>query len=230
MKKIILEEVYDMTDYAKKIKEMTEAELLKEKEKLDEKLSVNYVCLHDTIYGRYAETERYNIKDNPDEKNRIYNRRKVAFVSKIISSKINQFASNMQDYWSYINKTFMESLDDFDGETLPFYATDRIKGKTVTFANRLGRDGMIAYKHFLMFLDDNMDKYSDFAVAVHISVEKEKSIHKNLPTPRNEFFTRKILPESLETISKNIVKSKILNDQIKKVVGIEKIDSSTKTK
>ena len=218
--KINLEEYYDMNDYIKKVESMTEPELLKERDAIAKKMKLNYTFL---IAG-YTHKITDNIGDNPDEKNRVYNRKKIAIISKFVSSKINKFADNMEDYWVAINKAFLYSTE------APDYAGANIKGKRVTFANRLSLFGMIAYKHYLLNIFDNLDirdKFEDFNTLVNYSLYQEKKL--DIDMDRDEFFSRKVLPEDQETITKNLLKEKILRERIKKTTGFDSQEKDEKT-
>ena len=205
-----LHQSYDMTEYKNQIKNYDEEELRKEQQKLHEKMNINYLCLGDGYYS----VRKINIADNPDEKNRVYVRKKVMFLSALISGHLGVYVEDYAPYRNYINKVFMNSTH------FPDYVTVNLKGKSVAFADKLSLKGMIAYKNFLMFLyDDLKNKDLGFKEAVYFALGQEIDVDGNLD--RNRFYSSRFLPKSINTTYKNLLKEKVINEKLK-TFGLEK--------
>ena len=205
-----LHQSYNLTEYKNQIENYSEEELKNEQQKLHEKMNINYLCLGEGFYS----VKKINIANNPDEKNRIYVRKKVMFLSALISGHLGDYVEDYAPYRNYINQTFMDAI------YVPEYATVNLKGKTVAFADKLSLKGMIAYKNYLMFLYDNMKtKNMEFREAVYMALCQEMEVDANLD--RNKFFSSKFLPKSINTTYQNLLKEKVINEKLK-TIGLEK--------
>lgn len=204
----------NMTDYSKKIENYSFEELQAEKQKILDKQNLNY------IYAGFDsfEIHRLNIQDSPDEKNRIYVRKKIALLTKIISAKLNQYVVNFASYWKEINNEFLETTSS------PDYVTAVLEGKEVAFADKLNLKGLVAYKRYLGFLCDNLNKYQSFKMAVNDALNAEIEVDESFD--REKFFTRFFLPNSIDTIYKNLVKEKCLNNRIKQLGNLKHAETA----
>ena len=200
----------NMTDYLTKIEKMTKKQLLKEYEKIREKLVVKYLV---TGLRNYFEQEE-NIADNAEEKDRIYIRKKLSAVVKMVSGQLSNFADNYSAFWKEINKTFIEST--------PYsrHANAILEDKDIAFSNKLSLQGLQAYKKFLLVLSHYLQKTNSFQYSLSKAIECEVDADKD--KPRDNFYSKKFLPVSIETVYKNIVKSIVLEKQIKKINALKK--------
>lgn len=208
---------YNLTDYKKEIELLSESELLAKKEGLKAKQTVNYVYVGDGYYSN----KKINIADNPDAKNRIYMRKKVAFASAMINSFLKQNCEDYAPYRAYINDHFIQTTN------IPSYATANLHGKSVTFADKLSLKGMVAYNRYLLLIYDNLQKGASFVEAVYIAVGEEAEIDRDFD--RSRFYTRYFLPKSIETVYTNLLKEKVINDKLKDF-GLEKREDDIVTK
>ena len=204
----------NMNDYQKKIENYDFNKLLAEKEKILNKQNVSYTYVS---LGSYY-TQQINISENPDEKNRIYVRKKVAMLSKIISGQLSSFAVDYASYWKYINDEFLKTTSD------PDYVTARLQGKTVPFADKLNLQGLTAYKRFLVVLSDNLEKTPYFNFAVQNALDAEIEYDQDLN--RDKFYTRYFLPQSIDSIFKNLMKEKIVDNRLKELGNVAKAEKT----
>ena len=218
MDKFESEYYINISDYLAKIKAMTKEQLLKEKEKLESKLVVRYLV---TGLKNYYEQEE-NIASNAEEKDRIYIRKKLSAVVKMVSGQLSNFADNYSAYWKEINKAFIGST--------PYsrHANAILEDKEIAFSNKLSLQGLRAYKKFLLFLSYYLQKTNSFEYSLSRAIECEVDADKE--KPRNNFYSKKFLPVNIETVYKNIVKSIALEEQIKKVTALKKQESDCEQK
>ncbi len=200
----------NMSDYREKVEKMTANQLFKEQEKIREKLVVRYLIIG---LKEYFEEEE-NIADNAEEKDRIYIRKKLSGVVKMVSGQLSNFADNYSAYWKEINKTFIEST--------PYsrHANAILEDKDIAFSNKLSLQGLQAYKKFLLVLSHYLEKTNSFQYSLSKAIECEVDADKD--KPRDNFYSKKFLPVNIETVYKNIVKSIVLDEQIKKVNALKK--------
>ena len=206
----------NMNEYKQKVGAMSVKQLLKEKEKIERHLTVNYTFMGPNFYS----VGKVNIKDDPEEKNRIYVRKKVSILTKMISGQLNQYTTDFASYWKYINKQFLDTTSYGD------HVTAVLKGRSVPFADKLTVKGLTAYKRYLLVLSDNLSKNMDLAPAVKNAIDTE--FYADADLARNKFYSRKFLPASIDAIFKNLIKSKIVDEQIKKVGTVENKDEMAK--
>ena len=201
----------DMTDYQKKIENYDFDKLTAEKQKILGRMDVSYIHMG---FGTFS-TEKLNIANDPDEKNRIYVRKKVAMISKIISGQLADYAVDFAPYWRYINEEFLKTTCD------PDYVTARLQGKTVPFADKLNLQGLTAYKRYLLLLSENLEKMMPyFQIAVQNALEVEMDVDQNLD--RDHFYTRYFLPQNIDAVFKNLMKERAINKRIKEVGNVKK--------
>ena len=206
----------NMKEYRERIETMSVKQLLKEKEKVEKHLTVNYIFMGPNYYS----VGQVNIKDDPEEKNRIYVRKKVSILTKIISGQISEYTTDFASCWSFINKKFLETTSYGD------YVTAILRGKSVPFADKLTVKGLTAYKKYLLVLNDNLSKNMNMIPAVNDAINTEFYADNNMD--RNNFYSRKFLPASIDAIFKNLIKSKIVGEHLSKVGTIEKQEEITK--
>lgn len=206
----------NMREYREKIETMSVKQLLKEKEKVEKHLTVNYIFMGPNYYS----VGQVNIKDDPEEKNRIYVRKKVAIITKMISGQLNQYTTDFASCWNFINKKFLETTSYGD------HVTAILKGKSVPFADKLTVKGLTAYKKYLLVLSDNLGKDMNLIPAAQDAIDTEYYADANLD--RTKFYSRKYLPSSIDAIFKNLIKSKMVDEQLAKVGIVEKQEEITK--
>ena len=209
----------DMTDYQKKIENYDYDKLQAERQKLLDKQCLNYIYM--PINTRY-EIHRLNIADSPEEKNRIYVRKKVAMATKDVNAKLNAFVEDFSSCWRYFNKEFLKTT------SMPYIATVDLESKTVPFSDRLSLQGLRAYMHYLMFISDALEIYSNFEVAAQLALEKEQDVDTKLE--RDKFFTRFFLPNNIDAVYKNLIKEKTINERMKQIGNVKKAESPVETK
>ena len=71
----------DFTSQLKQYQGLTEQQLVAEKQKLEKKENVNYIC----VGNGYFNVVTKNIANYPTQKNRVFVRKKIAFISAMIS-------------------------------------------------------------------------------------------------------------------------------------------------
>lgn len=219
MEKDGLSVAVNMTEYQKKIESYSYEQLQAEKQKIMDKQSLNYIIVGINNF----EERRLNIQDSPDEKNRIYVRKKVAMANRIINAKLNKFATDFSSYWTYINDEFVKTT------LCPDYATAKLEKKTVPLADKLNLKGLVAYKRYLMLISKELDKLPNFKMAVQVALDVEQDLDKEFD--REDFYTRFFLPNKIDTIYKNLVKEKCINDRMKQLGNVKKAESQeTETK
>lgn len=206
----------NMNEYKQKVEAMSVKQLLKEKEKIERHLTVNYIFMGPNFYS----VNQVNIKDDPEEKNRIYVRKKVSILTKMISGQLNQYTTDFASCWQFINKKFLETTSYGN------HVTAILKGKTVPFADKLTVKGLTAYKKYLLVLSDNLSKGINLVPAAQDAIDTEYYADANLD--RNKFYSRKYLPASIDAIFKNLIKSKIVDEQLAKVGTVENKDEMAK--
>lgn len=219
MEKTRFEFAVNMTDYKKKIEDFDYDKLQAERQKLLDKQCLNYIYM--PIVTRY-EVKRLNISDNPEEKNRIYLRKKVTMAIKDINAKLDDYVVDFSSCWRYFNEEFLKTTSN------PYIATATLEKKSVPTSDRLGLMGLRAYYHFLLFLGDAIEMYpSNFEFATQLALEKEQDVDAKFN--RDEFFTRLFLPNNIDAIYKNLAREKCLNDRIKELGNVKKAEE-TQTK
>ena len=201
----------NLTDYKKKIENYDYDKLQTERQKLLDKQCLNYIYM--PINSEY-EIHRLNIADSPEEKNRIYVRKKVAMATKDINAKLDAFVEDFSSCWRYFNKEFLKTT------SMPYIATVDLEGKTVPFSDRLSLQGLCAYMHYLMFISDALEIYSNFEVAAQLALEKEQDVDTKFD--RDKFFTRFFLPNSIDAVYKNLIKEKTINERMKEIGNVKK--------
>lgn len=206
----------NVTDYQKKIESFDYDKLQAEKQKILDKENLNYTCVGINNF----EVKRLNIQNSPDEKNRIYVRKKVAMANRIINAKLNEYATDFSSYWQYINDEFIKTTSS------PDYASAKLEKKTVPLADKLNLKGLVAYKRYLMLVAKELDKLPNFKMAVQVALDVEKDVDKNFD--REDFFTRFFLPSNIDTIYKNLIREKCVNDKMKQLGNIKEAESQEK--
>ena len=201
----------NLTDYKKKIENYDYDKLQAERQKLLDKQCLNYIYM--PINSEY-EIHRLNIADSPEEKNRIYVRKKVAMATKDINAKLDAFVEDFSSCWRYFNKEFLKTT------SMPYIATVDLEGKTVPFSDRLSLQGLCAYMHYLMFISDALEIYSNFEVAAQLALEKEQDVDTKFD--RDKFFTRFFLPNNIDAVYKNLIKEKTINERMKEIGNVKK--------
>lgn len=203
----------NMTEYENSVKDLSVEQLKAEVEKTFKKLKLNYIYVGDEYYT----VKEYNIANSINEIGRVYNRKKIAFVSAMLSGCFRQRRADYALAWDWVNKRFMESTNG-----VPGYVTVPLQGKAVSFADKLTGTGCIAYRNYLMLIYDYMDnKGRDLETAVSYALRDEREYDKKFD--RNKFYTRYFLPKSINGINKNILKIKVLKKHIKEKTAIEQI-------
>lgn len=205
----------NMTDYQKKINDYSFEQLTAEKEKIAKKLNVSYIYV-DPLLQRF-ETTRANIATAPEEKNRIYVKRKVEALIVYINSLLKKDIDDYSEFWRTLNDKFSESTNYHTISAI------RIPGKRSPFANRLSLSGLTAYKRFLFFVSEQLELGADYSPAIKIAIEQEKDVDKNLD--REKFFTRFFLPNNIDAIFKNLMKDKMINDKMKEIGNVKKVET-----
>ena len=103
---------------------------------------------------------------------------------------------------------------------MPYIATVDLESKTVPFSDRLSLQGLRAYMHYLMFISDALEIYSNFEVAAQLALEKEQDVDTKLE--RDKFFTRFFLPNNIDAVYKNLIKEKTINERMKQIGNVKK--------
>lgn len=210
----------NMSEYISKIEEMPYDMLKKEYEKIKDRLKVTYTVLGK---GYYIDKE-INIANNPDELNRIFVRKEVSAISKIISGQLLEFSKNNFDiYWKHINDTFMSTTNH------PQYADADIGQKNIPFANRLNVNGLLAYKRYLLALSDSIKHNTHLLVAI-TEASNEELYYDEEKLDRSDFYTNYFLPQNTEVALKNVAKLRIVREQMKKVGNYQKTDKESLVK
>ena len=204
----------NMNDFKKKIDEYDLEKLMHEKDKILKRLSVPYIYMSLNSYYR----EDVNIAKDSDEQNRIYVRKKVAMIIGIINAKLNEYTNDFSSCWKTINGRFEESTYS------PTYASVKLEGKTVPFADKLNLQGLIAYKRYLLFLCDGLNKIGSLDAEAVIALGKEKEVDKELN--REDFYTRYFLPHNINSIFKNLTKIRIVNERLTELENIKNQNST----
>lgn len=205
MEKDKLTVAINMQDYKNKIKDYDFAKLEKEKQKIEDSLNVNYIQMG---VGMYFSNKK-NIANDPDEKNRIYVRKKVSIVVKIISGQLSKTAVDFASYWKYINDEFLKTTSD------PDYVSAKLQGKNVPFADKLNLQGLVAYKRYLILLSDSLEKIPFFKMAVQVALDAECDADRDMH--RENFYTRSFLPNDIDAIFKKLMKEKIVSERMKEL-------------
>ena len=214
MEKDNLNVALDMREYKEKLEKMNIKQLLAEKEKVRNRLKVNYIVVGDYYYG----VSEVNIADDPVERDRILLRKKVSIIAKVISGQLNKYTVDFALYWKEINDAFLRTT--LHGN----YVTAVLRGKSIPFADKLSVKGLTEYKKYLLVLSDNLEKMDNFKWAVRDAIDTECAAFDEIL--RNKFYTKKFLPASIDAVYKNIAKSKAVEDQIAKVGTIERKDEA----
>ena len=210
----------NLTDYAKQIENYDKEKLLREQEKLKKRMKLPYIFVGD----RYYKIEEINISDLPKEKNRVWLRKSIAFVQSMLSGVLKKGGVESVDFSTYmghIKNKFMETI------FVPDYAIENLKGKTVTFADKLTMNGMIAYRTYLLLLYYKLSKLKmDMEFAIPEALIEEQKENKDLD--RNKFFKRYFLPKSVSAVHDTMLKEKLVAEPLKKDFGIERIEPEAK--
>lgn len=193
----------DFTSQLKQYQGLTEQQLVAEKQKLEKKENVNYIC----VGNGYFNVVTKNIANYPTQKNRVFVRKKIAFISAMISGFLKGKVDNYAPFWKYINNSFLNTI------AVPEYATATLQNKKIAFADKLSLDGMMAYRKYLMFVYDNLSGGMSFEGAVNKAIRQEFSIDNNLN--RGGFFTRNFLPKSIDAIYNNLLKERAIDEVLK---------------
>ena len=219
----------NLTEFEQKIGKMGKQELIKEQEKLKNKIALRYIVV-DPILPKYSIKE-FDIADDVEQKNRVWLRKNISFVTNILQSKLKDIGVASEEFggfMAYVRDKFLNTTE------VPHYAEAKIAGKSVSLADKLSMTGLKAYRRFLLFLCDNLENSCyvkngnssmDFTVAVADALIKEREVDDNLN--RENFFTRYFLPKSIDACYKNMLKEKTIAEKLKKDFDIyEKVDET----
>ena len=223
------QKVLNLTEFEQKIGKMSKEELLKEQEKLKNKIALKYIVV-DPILPKYS-VQEFDIADDVEQKNRVWLRKNISFVTNILQSKLKDIGVASEEFggfMAYVRDKFLNTTE------APHYAEAKIAGKPVSLSDKLSMTGLKAYRRFLLFLCDNLEhscyvkngnNSMDFTVAVADALMKEKQVDKDLA--RENFFTRYFLPKSIDACYKNMLKEKTVAEKLKKDFDLyEKIDET----
>ena len=204
----------NMQDYKQKLNGMSFEQLLKESEKINNKLNVSYIVLDE--YASYYAIREKNIANNSNEMDRIFLRKEVMALTKIISGQLQSFANHFDLYWGTINEAFIKSTVPY-----PKYVKAEIGGKKIPLANKLNNVGLTAYKRYLLALSDNLACETDLMHATYNAIRSEAEYDHSFD--RTRFYTRNLLPVNIDTIHKNLVKAEMVKAQMHEVGNYKQI-------
>lgn len=207
--KNILSGTVDLNEFNKELANLNEEQLLALKEKLSDKLCVNYY-----VVGKYGEVtrEKMNISQKDLQKSRILCRREVSNYFKLISSYISKLNVDYSSCWSWINDKFVANTympSGFDS----YYVKHNFP-----LADKLGPSGLKAYCNYLMLIYNNLQFSNggdDFYRAVSNAHVMEVKADKDLD--RTIFFARHVLPKDVSTVRLLIEKEELVNERLKKL-------------
>ena len=203
----------NMTEFENSVKDLPVEKLNEELDKTLKKLKLNYIYVGDEYYS----IKEINISDKINEISRVYNRKRISFVATLLSGCFRERRADYALAWDWVNKKFMESTGG-----APDFVTIGLQGKAVSFADKLNFNGCVAYKNYLMLIYDYMDnKGQDLETAAYYALRDEKAVDQKYD--RNKFYTRYFLPKSINGISKNILKIKVLKKHIKEKTALEQM-------
>ncbi|MBO7508534.1 MAG: hypothetical protein J6T39_02705 [Clostridia bacterium] len=214
----------NLTEFEQGLAGLTKEALLKEQEKLNKKIKLQYIVVNPVLPVYHV--EEVNIADNPEQKNRVWLRKNVAFATGVLSGIFKEIGVSSEEFsgfMGYVRDKFLETV------YVPHIAEITLKGKTVPLADKLTMSGLKAYRRYLLFLCDNLehscyvkggDNSMDFQIAVVDALAKEMEVDDDLN--REQFFTTYFLPKSVDACYKNMLKEKTISEKLKKDFGFEK--------
>ena len=174
----------NLTDYEAEIAYFSKVELLKEQEKLKNKLNLQYIVI-DPQLPRYS-VQKINIAEDIEQKNRVWLRKNVSFATVILQGLLNDIgvaSEEFSGFMGYIRDQFLKSIN------VPQYAEVGLAGKSVPMADKLSMIGLKAFRRYLLFLCDNLEhscyvkggnSSMDFTIAVADALVKEMEVDDNL--------------------------------------------------
>ena len=219
----------DMREYMNKVKDYSYEKLMEEKKKIENKLEVLYTVIEPDYYHQ----KKLNIKDNIDEIERIRSRKRVAELSKLISSQLkNRYGvNNFSLAWDHINKVFMDSTEVYryvtvklNKEVTDSYGRKKVVENKVPFADKLSLTGLESYRKYLLCVSYGLDHIGSIEMSARTAIATEVEVCKN---DRSRFYTRYFLPADISSINKKIVKLEVLRDMLNKTGNLSKSNEDT---
>lgn len=193
----------DLEQYGIKVSKMSASKLFDELEKVESKMVVPF------IDPKTYDVVNINIKDDIEQKNRIYMRKVISSATKWIGYAIKKCDCDYADVWKTINATFVSP------NVMPNYNSIHLavdEGQSIM--DCLSLEGLKLYKKFLLSIANKVVfENQKFGYAVKQSKYLQMAICDD--NFDDVAFDRYILPRTWQTYYKYEMKQKMLKTEIK---------------